>query len=70
MAKYEVSVLLSCGHVNTIYIDAAPFAPSVGSSVTCRRCNQVGTIKKKSEPAYMGDTAPNPTIERQNAKRD
>lgn len=65
MTKYEVNVLLSCGHINIVYVEAAPFVPSVGSSITCKICNKEATIKKRGEPAYMGPTAPHPTIERQ-----
>jgi hypothetical protein len=65
MSKYEVSVLLECGHINSIYIEAAPFVPQVGSLIICNICKRETKIKKRSEAAYMGPTAPHPTIERQ-----
>lgn len=59
---YEMTILLSCKHINYVHMEAKVDAPAVGDNRTCDRCKQSGTIVKIGTPYWMGSTAPNPTI--------
>lgn len=61
---YEMTILLSCKHINYVYIESKVDAPSVGDRQKCTRCQQVGNVVKVGTPYRMGDTAPNPAIKK------
>lgn len=58
----EVSMLLTCKHINYAQIESAVFVPKKGEARTCSICKMKVTISKVSAPYYMGETAPNPTL--------
>lgn len=58
----EVSMLLTCKHVNYAQIESAVFVPRVGEERRCSICHQQVKISKVSKPYYMGQTAPNPAL--------
>lgn len=54
----EVSMLLTCKHVNYRQIESAVFVPKVDDETRCAICHQNVRVSKVSPPYYMGQTAP------------
>jgi hypothetical protein len=60
---FEVTVLLSCQHINYVHIESVVSLPSVGENKLCSRCKTKKEIVKVGVPYRMGETAPNPAID-------
>ena len=50
MAYQKVEILLDCGHVNTIDIEAEIFVPQVGTVLVCQKCSKSQKVLKIGIP--------------------
>lgn len=48
--NHEVDVLLSCGHVEIIEIEAVIFAPEIGDTAFCSRCKEEASVQNVGVP--------------------